>query len=263
MWRLTALQKHDFLLGAMIVSLDLNYDRGSASGRAFWSAEQRADMLSSLSHALAIWEADEGTSMEAYKGAKVLRIMVDKLKAQQNENQDVDEEMHPEHSAAMTLGMLSSGGVAAPPAFAPSPARWGGVGEGFGGPMEGVAGGESMGQYWGVGGGASLTDLPDNLDWVSFESHSPGCFICFIRGGMLANWSVFRPLGTSMSRWAMLWTRTYRILRACMMRMRRRCRWIPRLGRGSATACLWARIPPVEGEGCSQVFFGVLTVHVA
>lgn len=163
MWRLTALQKHDFLLGAMIVSLDLNYDSRNGA-RGFWTPEQRVDMLSSLETALAIWEADVANSMEAYKGAKVLRIMVDKLKAQQNEVQ-VDEEMHPEHSAAMTLGMLSSGGVAAPPAFvapSPSPARWG---EGFGGPMEGIAEGDV--QYWGVGGGASLTDLPDNLDWVS------------------------------------------------------------------------------------------------
>ncbi|OBT73378.1 hypothetical protein VF21_07681 [Pseudogymnoascus sp. 05NY08] len=168
MWRLTALQKHDFLLGAMIVSLDLNHDRGGGS-HTFWTAEQRADMLASLETALAIWEGDQAASMDAYKGAKVLRIMVDKLKAQQNEvNQGVDEEMHPEHSAAMTLGMLSSGGVAAPPAFvAPSPGRWG---EGYGGPMEGVAGGE-LGQYWGVGGGASLTDLPDNLDWAAWDQY--------------------------------------------------------------------------------------------
>ena len=131
MWRLTSLQKNDFLLGAMIVSLDLNYDgRGGAGGRTFWTAEQRVDMLAALETALSIWEGDEATSMEAFKGAKVLRIMVDKLVAQQNEpslqHQEVDEEMHPEHSAAMTLGMLSSGGVAAPQAFvAPSPGRWG------------------------------------------------------------------------------------------------------------------------------------------
>ncbi|KAL5347356.1 hypothetical protein ACLOAV_007667 [Pseudogymnoascus australis] len=36
--------------------------------------------------------------------------------------------------------------------------------------MEGVAGGE-MGQYWGVGGGASLTDLPDNLDWAAWDQY--------------------------------------------------------------------------------------------
>ncbi|KFX86531.1 hypothetical protein O988_09521, partial [Pseudogymnoascus sp. VKM F-3808] len=110
MWRLTSLQKNDFLLGAMIVSLDLNHDtRGSVSG-SFWTPAQRADMLSSLEGALAISEAEEASSMEAYKAAKVLRIMVDKLKTQNSEVQD--EEMHPEHSAAMTLGMLSSGGVA-------------------------------------------------------------------------------------------------------------------------------------------------------
>ncbi|OAF56301.1 hypothetical protein VC83_06794 [Pseudogymnoascus destructans] len=138
MWRLTALQKHDFVLGAMIVSLDLNHDRGGGS-HTFWTAEQRADMLSSLETALAIWEGDQATSMEAYKGAKVLRIMVDKLKAQQSEvNQEVDEEMHPEHSATMTLGMLSSGGGGAAGVCG---AESGEVGEGYGGPMEGVAGG--------------------------------------------------------------------------------------------------------------------------
>ncbi|OBT49858.1 hypothetical protein VE04_09808 [Pseudogymnoascus sp. 24MN13] len=98
MWRLTALQKHDFLLGAMIVSLDLNHDRGGGA-HTFWTAEQRADMLSSLETAMAIWEGDQAASMDSYKGAKVLKIMVDKLKAQQNEvNQEVDEAMHPAHS---------------------------------------------------------------------------------------------------------------------------------------------------------------------
>ncbi|KFY59272.1 hypothetical protein V497_04393, partial [Pseudogymnoascus sp. VKM F-4516 (FW-969)] len=145
MWRLTSLQKNDFLLGAMIVSLDLNHDtRGSVSG-SFWTPAQRADMLSSLEGALAISEAEEASSMEAYKAAKVLRIMVDKLKAQSSEVQD--EEMHPEHSAAMTLGMLSSGGVAAP------------------------GGGRNQTEYWGVGGGASLSDLPDNLDWAAWDQY--------------------------------------------------------------------------------------------
>ncbi|KFY48980.1 hypothetical protein V496_10209, partial [Pseudogymnoascus sp. VKM F-4515 (FW-2607)] len=102
MWRLTALQKHDFLLGAMIVSLDLNHDGRSAAARAFWSKDQRVEMLAALETALAIWEGDEATSMEAYKGAKVLRIMVDKLKAQQQgEGGEGEEEMLPEHSAAM------------------------------------------------------------------------------------------------------------------------------------------------------------------
>lgn len=180
----------------MIVSLDLNYDgRGGAGGRTFWTAEQRVDMLAALETALSIWEGDEATSMEAFKGAKVLRIMVDKLVAQQNEpslqHQEVDEEMHPEHSAAMTLGMLSSGGVAAPQAFvAPSPGRWGSEAAAFGGPMEGVAGAGELGQYWGVGGGASLTDLPDNLDWVSFESTARLLLIFFIRGAF-ANCGVY------------------------------------------------------------------------
>ncbi|KFY33806.1 hypothetical protein V494_07308 [Pseudogymnoascus sp. VKM F-4513 (FW-928)] len=168
MWRLTSLQRNDFLLGAMIVSLDLNHDGSRGTSHGFWTAEQRTDMLSAIEGALAIWEADVATSMEAFKGAKVLRIMVDKLKAR-SENQEVDEEMHPEHSAAMTLGMLSSGGVAASPAFvAPSPGRWG---DAFGAPMEGVAGSEGLGQYWGVGGGATLTDLPDNLDWAAWDQY--------------------------------------------------------------------------------------------
>jgi hypothetical protein len=191
MWFVTSLHKSDFLLGAMIVCLDLNYDATAAQyDRFFWTPEQRANMLRALETGLAIWERDAGVSMEAFKAAKILRIMLEKLRSQRDalppqSTADAfalfDEEQQ-EHSAAMTLGMLSSGGL--PPNTA---AMFAGVGVGpmtttpgrvdtamgeGGGYVDGTAvngGGPAspFSQIFGAGAAASITDLPENLDWVS------------------------------------------------------------------------------------------------
>jgi len=186
MWFVTSLQKNDFLLGAMIVCLDLNYDATAEQyDRFFWSPEQRANMLRALETVLAIWERGAGVSMEAFKAAKILRIMLEKLRSQRDglpqSTADAfaqfDEEQQ-EHSAAMTLGMLSSGGLTPNTA-----AMFAGAGAmttpgrvdtamGDGGAYTDATtanGGPAspFSQIFGAGAATSIMDLPDNLDWVS------------------------------------------------------------------------------------------------
>ena len=98
-----------------------------------WGAERRSDMIRALEVAQGIWKETMDQSMEAYKAFTILTIMLNKMRAsraQQNRGgQNIfaflgvgtgsDGQLFstgslddkPEHSAAMTLGMLSSGGI--------------------------------------------------------------------------------------------------------------------------------------------------------
>ncbi|RDW95299.1 hypothetical protein BP5796_01062 [Coleophoma crateriformis] len=128
-WFISSLTKHDYLLAAMIVCLDLHYDSISESlperpptyDMYFWTPEQRAEMLKALETSQEIWKGSSETSMEAFKASRILGIMLEKLNNARQARQDgpttsaevfaqFDEEnLKPEHSAAMTLGMLSGG----------------------------------------------------------------------------------------------------------------------------------------------------------
>lgn len=104
---------------------------------------RREQMMQAVEHCIVIWEGVRDQSMEAYKGSVALRVMVEKLKAHQSQRAapaypqsqqaqtysqrsaainygmfpngnvaDIDtDNLPPEQSAAMTLGMLSSGGI--------------------------------------------------------------------------------------------------------------------------------------------------------
>lgn len=118
-----------------------------------YAEDRREEMMRAVEHCITIWESVREQSMEAYKASITLRVMVEKLKAHQRamQNQagyaagapasgnaqlngvfsrgpnfvafpngnvmggDVNaDDLPPEQSAAMTLGMLSSGGVQSP-----------------------------------------------------------------------------------------------------------------------------------------------------
>jgi hypothetical protein len=127
-WFISSLTKHDYLLGAMIVCLDLHYDSISESlaerppnyDMYFWTPAQRTDMLQVLETSQHIWNESAESSMEAYKASHIIGIMLEKLKCSKNQQtegpttsevfaQFDEENLKPEHSAAMTLGMLSGG----------------------------------------------------------------------------------------------------------------------------------------------------------
>ncbi|KAI9651115.1 hypothetical protein NHQ30_001152 [Ciborinia camelliae] len=127
-WAISSITKHDYLLAAMIVCLELHYDtlmhQGQANDRHFWKIEQLADMLKALETSQNIWSETMEESMEAFKACKTLNIILEKLNASRAPaantaaapmttaeafSQFDDESLRPEHSAAMTLGMLSGG----------------------------------------------------------------------------------------------------------------------------------------------------------
>ena len=130
-WFISSLTTVDFLLAAMIVCSDVYHSaRLEHRGRmppgysAEWGPDRRDEVLNALDTAIAIWEGLKDQSMEAYKAHALLSIMLEQLKQHRaNQMQQGmaayaptmamdDANVAPEHSAAMTLGMLSSGGLA-------------------------------------------------------------------------------------------------------------------------------------------------------
>ena len=129
----------DFLLAAMIVALDLCYGAetesgGQSSGDMYtWGLERRSDMVRALEVSNDIWKETKDQSMEAFKASELLTVILNKLKYSRNQTAGrtpqnpfpfsglsngtdgqafgLPVEEKPEHSAAMTLGMLSNGGM--------------------------------------------------------------------------------------------------------------------------------------------------------
>lgn len=131
-WFISSLTTVDFLLAAMIICSDLYHTaRAERQGLppsdvCLWSHDRRDEMLAALETALSIWETLKDRSMEAYKAHATLQVMVNALKEHQitrktqsfstgstfsSTSPMEDPNVAPEHSAAMTLGMLSTGGM--------------------------------------------------------------------------------------------------------------------------------------------------------
>lgn len=213
---ISSLTAADFLLAAMIVALDLCYGAelesgGQSSGDMYtWGLERRGDMIRAIEVSNNIWKETKDQSMEAYKASEVLTVILNKLKySRQHQGagrppqnpfpfpgigvpsmtSGTDSQPYgapvvekPEHSAAMTLGMLSNGGMTPNPAvlfnngaFNPNVGSNPGMGDmqpsgltpGYS--MEDAANGipsvPSPLSFFGNGGPSG--DISANLDWVS------------------------------------------------------------------------------------------------
>jgi hypothetical protein len=143
-WFISSLTSNDFLLAAMIVALDLyqsaeaeRQGRRASNDVYDWSHERRQNMLQTLEQSRSIWATLQDSSMEALKAYAVLSAMLGSLQsheaqlrqavakgpsnfdpknfAQANSSNGMtngdDSGVAPEHSAAMTLGLLSSGAM--------------------------------------------------------------------------------------------------------------------------------------------------------
>ncbi|KAF2751052.1 hypothetical protein M011DRAFT_492363 [Sporormia fimetaria CBS 119925] len=135
-WFISSLTTVDFLMAAMMVASDLYHAlRSECQGRrasgdaAFWSNDRHREMLDALETAVVIWDSLKEHSMEAYKAYTTLSVMLTQIKqhrgvteGQRNFStvtgpppyptpQVMDDNVAPEHTAAMTLGMLSTGGM--------------------------------------------------------------------------------------------------------------------------------------------------------
>jgi hypothetical protein len=125
----TSLSTQDFLLAAMIVSMDL-YRSAEAerSGRSPMDQHEkydRASMISAIEQSLRFWDAAKDDSIDALKATGALTVMLAMLRGQETqrgqppagagaaEPEDAKAEIPPEHSAAMTLEMFRSGSAMA------------------------------------------------------------------------------------------------------------------------------------------------------
>jgi hypothetical protein len=126
----TSLSTQDFLLAAMIVSMDLyrsaEAERSGRSPMDQHEKHDRASMISAIEQSLRFWDAYKDDSLDALKATGALTVMLAMLRDQESqrgqpgygaqssaEPEAVKAEIPPEHSAAMTLEMLSSGGAMA------------------------------------------------------------------------------------------------------------------------------------------------------
>jgi hypothetical protein len=197
-WYVSATSK-DTLLPTMLVLIDLHHDniaavtgaRQDSQTRYFWTPEQRANMISTLESVKNIWKSMATESVEAFKAANILEIMLEKIKNPGSAQTPAPvplakdnlfgtfgavEELQPEHSAAMSLSMLQSGmtpnyespgGTSYPPLDMAMP----GVMPDFPADMSmpGItnpASPFSMFTNMGPGGAGDMT-LDQNFDWVS------------------------------------------------------------------------------------------------
>lgn len=87
-WYVKSIATKDFTLPAMLIILDLHYDNMAIQSNApqdtdgafLWDAEQRSKMIATLENARNIWQSLAGSSMEAFKAAKVVELMIDKIR---------------------------------------------------------------------------------------------------------------------------------------------------------------------------------------
>lgn len=218
-WYVASIATKEFLLPSMLLLLDLHFDkqaevagqRQASQSLYFWTPEQRMEMIHSLETTRDIWEGLSDGSMEAVKAYNIIKIMLEKIQSPAPEGHasapagvqvppvplrdDLfanmgGPSMEPEQSAAMTLGMMSSGGLTPNTAAA--------LGGGIQSPggttyppldLSNSSGGEGMGLTPDFSGDLGLNpgspfsamfgnlsngmDLGQNFDWVSESvSHS-------------------------------------------------------------------------------------------
>ncbi|KAF7945277.1 hypothetical protein EAE96_010055 [Botrytis aclada] len=205
-WAISSLTKHDYLLAGMIVCLDLHYETICPADKHFWTKEQLADMLKAVETSQSIWSETVEESMESFKASKTLNIILDKLKASRNPaanasatpmsttdafSQFDDENLKPEQSAAMTLGMLSGGLSPNSAAMFNSMGQSSGYTnmdlnmDGSGGtgltpyPLDNNlnpfanmnAGSSPFSMFGNTGNAPGVMDLPANLDWEQWDHY--------------------------------------------------------------------------------------------
>jgi hypothetical protein len=142
-WQVSCCALKDFTLPAALVAVELRHavtsplehpDHPFSQTRGFWSAERQQEMMRSLEVTRAIWQEMSAMSIDACKGAAVLKVLIESVKmpraadaghrpgpqglmAPHNIIRPFDsQEMRPEQSAALGLGMLAGSISAASPA---------------------------------------------------------------------------------------------------------------------------------------------------
>ncbi|KAL1634399.1 hypothetical protein SLS56_002409 [Neofusicoccum ribis] len=223
-WFITSLTMNDFLVAAMVVALDLYHiSEAERAGRSppgdlyGWPHTRRDEMIQAVERAVPIWGELQNGSMEAYKAHSALNVMLNKLKSNQSLRAQNftsaptaypattsipdDANVAPEHSAAMTLGMLSTGALTPNSAnmFDNRPSYPASMGNILNDPLPPVSSGSGLTpQYTGPSSSGELNgpvsaaspfsqmfgasnmalqgmDMPStNLDWEAWDSYVQG-----------------------------------------------------------------------------------------
>ncbi|PLN82726.1 putative C6 transcription factor [Aspergillus taichungensis] len=179
----TSFSSTDFLLAATIVVLDLYHgDRLQAGGRASgdtfaWGRERRDEMMAALQRSKDIWQEQRDQTMEAFKAAGTLEVMLARLNMGFTDSSSTTaptfEPQDEKQNAAITLGLLSSGMSpmnTAPPGFSdpsvkmadaplPTPGS-------FGAPADLGGAPSPFGSMFG-----QMPDMELNLDWDAWDTY--------------------------------------------------------------------------------------------
>ncbi|KAK8097149.1 hypothetical protein PG999_013093 [Apiospora kogelbergensis] len=187
------------LLPTMLVALELHHEnqatvsttRQNSQTMYFWTPEQRLEMLGLLEEIRDIWKAMKESSVEAYKASNILDIMIEKIKnpapaatlpaahAKTDHFRGFESaELQPEHSAAMTLGLLSTGltpnyqspgGTTYPPL---ETATGTGLTPDFSGDVMGGFNSGSTPFSMFTNLGSADMNIDENFDWNAFENYT-------------------------------------------------------------------------------------------
>ena len=137
LWYSGSLTTHDFILAATLVALDLFYSaKAESAGHPtgdveMWGHDRKEEMTQALETSRNIWSDLKDQFIEAFKASSIIGVMLLKIQniraqttarmagafaynaatngGQPQQQYSPPEEEKPEHSAAITLGMLSSG----------------------------------------------------------------------------------------------------------------------------------------------------------
>ncbi|KAF1813659.1 hypothetical protein P152DRAFT_287686 [Eremomyces bilateralis CBS 781.70] len=136
-WFISSLTMNEFLMAAMTVALDLYHTSEAECAAGIRlplenPPKESCALMTALEQSLVTWDSLKDRSVEAYKAYNTLSATIPKLKthcaatygaeltssagagfATTGLPSSVDAKMSPDQSAAMTLGMLSAGGLAA------------------------------------------------------------------------------------------------------------------------------------------------------
>ncbi|KKK13395.1 hypothetical protein AOCH_001635 [Aspergillus ochraceoroseus] len=186
--RVTSLSSSDFLLAATIVCLDLYHayqvpSGGQTSADAFaWGRERRDEMLAAVQRSKDIWDELQDETMEAFKAGGALGVMLGRLRSGVAEKTSAGppalafEPQDEKQSAAMTLGLLSSGMTPlsqGPSTFSETPLKMADpLLPNFGGftPADSIPGASSV--FSNMFG--QMPDMQVNLDWDAWDNYIQG-----------------------------------------------------------------------------------------
>jgi hypothetical protein len=85
-WLATSITRHDYLLAAMLLCLDLRQGMDGATHPAssditLWGRDRREEMVASLETSYHVWRASKDTSIDAFRASEAVAVMLNKIRS--------------------------------------------------------------------------------------------------------------------------------------------------------------------------------------